>query len=279
MSAEAQTPVELHIVSDSTGETAARLVLALEAQFPEQPFEEVRHPRAESVEDLALAVNRARGRPAVMVYTLVEPGLREAMRQLCRRARVHYCDLLGHPIDSIARVSGVAAKMTPGARPPLDQTYFKRIEAIEFAVKYDDGVGGGLDEADIVLVGVSRTSKTPLSMYLGYLGHKAANVPVVMGIEPPRVLFEIDPLKIVGLTIDAERLAEIRSNRVATMGGSKRRYAKLLDVYEELDHAASVHRRLGCPVLDVSDLSVEETAMRVIRIVADRQRERNDARQ
>jgi regulator of PEP synthase PpsR (kinase-PPPase family) len=273
-----QAPVELHIISDSTGETAARLVLALEAQFPEQAFEEVRHPRVESVEDLALAVNRAKGRPAVMVYTLVEPGLREAMRQLCRRGRVHYCDLLGHPIDSIARVSGVAARMTPGARPPLDQTYFKRIEAIEFAVKYDDGVGSGLDEADVVLVGVSRTSKTPLSIYLGYLGHKAANVPVVRGIEPPAALFEIDPLKVVGLTIDAERLSEIRTNRVATMGGPKKRYAELLDVYEELEHATGIHRRLGCPVLDVSDLSVEETAMRVIKLVADRQHERDDAR-
>ena len=273
-----QPPVELHIVSDSTGETAARLVLALEAQFPEQAFEEVRHPRVESVDDLAVAVNRAKSRPAVMVYTLVEPGLREAMRQLCRRARVHYCDLLGHPIDSIARVSGVAARMTPGARPPLDQTYFKRIEAIEFAVKYDDGVGSGLDEADVVLVGVSRTSKTPLSIYLGYLGHKAANVPIVKGIEPPGLLFEIDPLKVVGLTIDAERLSEIRTNRVATMGGPKRRYAELLDVYEELDHATAVHRRLGCPVLDVSDLSVEETAMRVIKLVADRQHDRDSAR-
>jgi len=265
-------PVELHIVSDSTGETAARLVLALEAQFPEQSFEEIRHPRVESAEDLALAVNRAKGRPAVMVYTLVEPGLRGAMRQLCRSARVHYCDLLGHPIDSIARVSGASAQMTPGARPPLDQTYFKRIEAIEFAVKYDDGVGSGLDEADIVLVGVSRTSKTPLSIYLGYLGHKAANVPLVKGIEPPAALFEIDPSKVVGLTIDAERLSEIRTNRVAAMGGPKRRYAELLDVYEELEAAADMHRRLGCPVLDVSDLSVEETAMRAIRLVAERRR-------
>ena len=167
-----------------------------------------------------MAVATARGRPAVMVYTLVQPELRDAMRLLCRRARVHYCDLLGHPIDAIARVSGVAATMTPGARAPLDQTYFKRIEAIEFAVKYDDGVGSGLDEADIVLVGVSRTSKTPLSIYLGYLGHKAANVPVVQGIDPPPALFEIDPLKVVGLTIEAERLAEIRANRVAAMGGA-----------------------------------------------------------
>ncbi|HEY7380786.1 MAG TPA: pyruvate, water dikinase regulatory protein [Gaiella sp.] len=273
MSNERQ-PVELHIVSDATGETAARLVLALEAQFPEQPFEEIRHPRVETVEDLHIAVREARGRPAVMVYTLVEPALREAMRQLCRRARVHYCDLLGHPIDSIARVSGMAARMTPGARPPLDHTYFRRIEAIEFAVKYDDGVGGGLDEADLVLVGVSRTSKTPLSMYLGYLGYKAANVPIVTGVDPPKSLFEINPAKIVGLTIDAQRLAEIRELRVQSMGAPRRRYADLNAVYEELERAADVHRRLGCPVIDVSELSVEETAMRVVKLVDERWRNR-----
>jgi len=268
----ATTPVELHIVSDSTGETAAKLVLALEAQFPEQPFEEVRHSRVESVDDLALAVSRARGRPAVMVYTLVEPGLRDEMRRLCRSARVHYCDLLGHPIESISRVAGVAARMEPGARAPLDHTYFKRIEAIEFAVKYDDGVGGGLDEADVVLVGVSRTSKTPLSIYLGYLGYKAANVPIVKGVELPAALYEIDRAKIVGLTIDAQRLAEIREERVRSMGGSRRRYADLEAVYQELETAEVVHRGLGCPVIDVSELSVEETAMRIIRVVDHRQR-------
>src|SRR5436190_20556596 len=266
-------PVELHIVSDSTGETAARLVLALEAQFPDQPFVEVRHPRVENVEDLRIAVQQARGRPAVMVYTLVEPKLRDVMRQLCRRARVHYCDLLGHPIDSISRVAGVAARMEPGVRAPLDATYFKRIEAIEFAVKYDDGVGRGLDEADMVLVGVSRTSKTPLSIYLGYLGHKAANVPVVHGIELPSELFEIDPAKIVGLTIDAERLADIRTARVRSMGAPRRHYAELEEIYREMEEAAAVHRRLGCPVIDVTELSVEETAMRIIRFVERRHRQ------
>src|SRR5216110_1743127 len=134
-------PVELHIVSDSTGETAARLVQALEAQFPEQEFEEVRHPRCETVVDLERAVASARGHAAVVIYTLVDPELRDAMRRLCRRARVHYCDLLGHPIDAVARVSGQAAQMTPGARQPLDSGYFKRMAAIEFAVKYDDGMG------------------------------------------------------------------------------------------------------------------------------------------
>ena len=260
-------PVELHVVSDATGETAARLVQALEAQFPEQDFVEIRHPRIESEEDLHVAVSRMRGRPAVVVYTIVQPELREAMRTLCRRAKLHYCDLLGQPIEAVARVSGMAAKMTPGSRPPLNSAYFKRMEAIEFAVRFDDGVGRGLHDADIVLVGVSRTSKTPLSIYLGYLGHKAANVPVVKGIPPPAQLFEINVRKVVGLTIDPNRLAEIRRARVRTMGARNRQYAELTEIYDELEQATKLHRRLRCPVIDISELSIEETAHRVLRVV------------
>ncbi len=124
-----------------------------------------------------------------------------------------------------------------------------------------------------MLVGVSRTSKTPLSIYLGYLGHKAANIPIVKGVEPPVALFEIDPAKVVGLTIDANRLAEIREERVRSMGGPRQRYAGLEAVYEELEAAAAVHRRLGCAVIDVSELSVEETAMRIIKVVDNRRRQ------
>jgi [pyruvate, water dikinase]-phosphate phosphotransferase / [pyruvate, water dikinase] kinase len=269
----APQPVELHVVSDSTGETATRLVHALEAQFPDQAFEEIRHPMVETEDDLAAAVQRARGRPAVVVYTLVEPHLREAMRTLCRRARLHYCDLLGQPIEAVAKVSGTAARMQAGGRHSLDETYFRRMEAIEFAVKYDDGMVGGLNEADVVLVGVSRTSKTPLSIYLGYLGYRAANVPLVKGIDPPAELFEVDPTKVVGLKIDAKRLAEIRKNRSRRMGGANHQYSKLLEIYEELEQAESVQRKLGCPVIDTTELSIEETAARVIRLVEQRQAE------
>jgi regulator of PEP synthase PpsR (kinase-PPPase family) len=269
----ARQPVELHVISDSTGETAVRLVHALEAQFPDQEFEEIRHPRVETADELQLALNRAKGRPAVIVYTLVHPELREAARAVCRRYKLHYCDLLGHPIEAVARVAGVAAQMTPGARAPLDSTYFKRIAAIEFAVKYDDGVGAGLHEADIVLVGVSRTSKTPLSMYLGYLGYKTANVPVVKGIDPLSALFSVDAAKVVGLTIDAERLREIRRQRARRLGGDQRAYSELVEIYAELEEAESIHRRLGCPVIEISDLSIEETAQRVIRLVEQRRAE------
>jgi regulator of PEP synthase PpsR (kinase-PPPase family) len=261
-------PVELHVVSDATGETATRVVMAVEVQFPDLEFEVIRHPRVTCAEDIQLAAQRARGRRAVIVYTLVDPAYREQMRAICKRYRLHYCDLLGHPIEAVARVSGLPAKGEPGALPALDTSYFKRIEAIEFAVQADDGAAlQRVREADIVLVGVSRTSKTPISIYLGYLGYKAANVPLVKGIEPPPALFEIDPARIVGVTIRPELLAEIRERRVKDMRGPKRSYADPVEIYEELEHADAVFRRLGCPVIEVSTLAVEETAYRIVRIV------------
>ena len=258
--------VELHVVSDATGETATRVVAATEAQFPDQPFLTVRHPRVETVADLQLALARMEDRRAVVIFTLVEPTLRSAMRELCEEAGVDYCDLLSQPLEAVARLSGRKAEMRPRARPALDENYFKRIAAIEFAVKNDDGLGDQLRGADVVLVGVSRTSKTPLSIYLGYLGWKATNVPLVKGIEPPAELFEIDPGRIVGLTIDARRLAEIRTERIELMGGDPR-YADLNEIYEDLEHASAIHRKLGCPVIDVSELSIEEIALRIVRTV------------
>lgn len=271
----ADGPVEIHVVSDSTGETATRVVMAVERQFPELEFEVIRHPRITSADDLRLAATRARGpRAVVVVYTLVDPGYREAMRTLCRRYRLHYCDLLGHPIDAVARVSGLAPRGEPGARPVLDTSYFKRIEAIEFAVQADDGASvRRLDQADIVLVGVSRTSKTPLSIYLGYLGYKAANIPIVKGIEPPPELWDVEPARIVGVTLKPELLAAIRERRIRQMRSSARSYAELEDVYEELDQAEAIHRKLGCPVIEVSTLAIEETAHRIIRLVEGRLQE------
>ena len=119
-------------------------------------------------------------------------------------------------------------------------------------------------------MGVSRTSKTPLSIYLGYLGYKAANVPLVNGIEPPEGLFELNPARIVGLTLQPELLAEIRQRRVRDMRGSARTYATLEEIYEELEYAERIHRRLGCPVIEVSTLAIEETAHRIIRLVEQR---------
>src|SRR3712207_1045239 len=109
-------------------------------------------------------------------------------------------------------------------------------------------------------------------MYLGYLGYKTSNVPVVKGIDPPRELFDVDPMKVVGLTIDAERLAEIRSDRARRLGGNNRKYADLVEIYDELEAAEKLHRRLGCPVIEISELSIEETAARVLQVLEQRQR-------
>ena len=173
---------------------------------------------------------RARGRPAVVFYTLVKPELRDAMRaRVPARAR----PLLrpARPADRRGRRASRASRHRAARARARRSTpaYFRRIEAIEFAVRYDDGIGGGLDEADVVLVGVSRTSKTPLSMYLGNLGYKTANVPIVAGIEPPQDLFRINPVKVVGLTIDANRLGEIRTARARNFGGTARQYSELVE--------------------------------------------------
>ena len=161
------------------------------------------------------------------------------MRTLCRRARLHYCDLLAQPLARSRKVSGQVARMKPRARPPLNEAYFRRMSAIEFAVKHDDGVGAGLHGADIVLVGVSRTSKTPLSIYLGYLGYKTANVPLVKGIEPPTELFNDRPGE--GRRADDRRRAPLRhprSSAIRWMRGDHK-YASLLEIYEELDFAVA----------------------------------------
>jgi len=274
----AQGPVELHVISDATGETATRVVMAVERQFPDLEFQVIHHPRIVSAEDVELAARRARGRPAVVVFTLVDPGYREAMRNAGMRYQLHTVDLLRHPLEAVARVSGLQATMKPDPLPPLDAVYFGRVEAIEFAVQADDGVGARrLEEADVVLIGVSRTSKTPLSIYLGYLGYKAANVPIVNHIEPPEELWKVERSRLVGLTIEAERLAEIRARRAAQMGGGTQgEYASLGEILEELEYASELHKRLSCPVIDVTALAIEETAHRVIRLVESRRSEPNE---
>jgi [pyruvate, water dikinase]-phosphate phosphotransferase / [pyruvate, water dikinase] kinase len=264
--------LEIHIVSDSTGDTAARVARAAQSQFGDSEIELHRHARVKTREQLARAMEAAAGRRAAIFYTLVDPGLREAVIEISREHRLVALDVLGPALNAITTASGMQAMQVPGLQAPLDAQYFRRIAAIEFAVKHDDGTGSGLHEADVVLVGVSRTSKTPLSIYLGYLGYRTANVPLVKGIEPPAGLWSVDPSKVVGLTIDAGRLAEIRGERIRWMRGD-RSYASLAEIYDELEYAAKVHRKLKCPVIEVSELSIEEIALRIVRVVEERRRE------
>jgi len=268
-------PIEIHLISDSTGDTAARVARAAQTQFSGHPTALVRHPRVTTPEGLLRSFERIAGRPGVAIfYTLIDRELRQLTVEICTREAIASCDLLGPPLEALQIASGDEAELVPGRPVVLDADYFKRIAAMEFAVKHDDGLAGeGLAEAEIVLIGVSRTGKTPLSMYLGYLGYKTANVPLVRGIEPPAALFKIDRHKIVGVAIDPERLARIRGRRLRSIGSrgtSRDGYADLERIYEELEEAAAVQRRLGCPVIDVTNIAVEESANRVIALIEER---------
>jgi [pyruvate, water dikinase]-phosphate phosphotransferase / [pyruvate, water dikinase] kinase len=247
---------------------------AAQSQFDDFQTELIRHARVTSREGLARALEAAVGRRAAVFYTLVDPGLREAIMDLARQHRIAILDVLGPALNAISTASGMVAMHEPGRHGALDAQYFRRIAAIEFAVKHDDGRStDDLRNADIILVGVSRTSKTPTSMHLGYMGYMAANIPIVKGVDPPPALFQVEPWKVVGLTIEAERLAEIRRRRVrAIAAGSGARYADLSEIYEELDQTEKLHRRLGCPVIDVSRLAIEECAARCAELVEERRR-------
>lgn len=272
-------PVEIHIISDSTGDTASRVARAVQAQFSSSPVSIVRHPRVTTVAGLQAVFAKLSGQARTTVFfTLIDRDLRQQATELCERHGLPACDLLGAPLEALQQASGDEAELVPGRPVALEMDYFKRVAAMEFAVKHDDGLSGeGLDEADIVIVGVSRTGKTPLSMYLGYLGYKTANTPLVPGVEPPAQLFRVDRSKIVGLTIDPERLQRIRGRRLRAMGGRARdSYADLAKILEEIDDCTSVFRKLGCPVIDVSNLAVEESALRVINLVEERSRAEGD---
>jgi regulator of PEP synthase PpsR (kinase-PPPase family) len=272
-------PVEIHIISDSTGDTASRVARAAQAQFSSSPVSIVRHPRVTTVAGLQAVFAKLSGQARTTVFfTLIDRDLRQQATELCELHGLPGCDLLGAPLEALQQASGDEAELVPGRPVALEMDYFKRVAAMEFAVKHDDGLSGeGLNEADIVIVGVSRTGKTPLSMYLGYLGYKTANTPLVPGVEPPAQLFRVDRSKIVGLTIDPERLQRIRGRRLRAMGGRARdSYADLAKILEEIDDCTSVFRKLGCPVIDVSNLAVEESALRVINLVEERSRAEGD---
>ena len=233
------TPIEIHLFSDSTGDTAARVARAAQTQFSGHRTTVVRHPRVTTLDDLVSHYGRVASRSGVVIfYTLVDRELRARARGAVPARRDAALRPAGPPLEALAAAAGHEADLAPGRPIGLDADYFRRIAAMEFVVKHDDGLNGeGLEDADIVLIGVSRTGKTPLSMYLGFQGYKTANVPLVRGIEPPGKLFQIDRAVIVGLTIEAERLAQIRGRRIGNLAGAHSRdgYAELNRIHEELD--------------------------------------------
>ncbi|GAA1732305.1 pyruvate, water dikinase regulatory protein [Isoptericola hypogeus] len=273
--------VVIHVVADSTGDTGARVARAVQPQYPGQDVVVVRHPRLHSQEGLDDVVDQLRAEPAeaVVFCTVVDETLHAQVLDRCAELGIPCADLLTPALDAVtARTGATPARLVQPVGLAAD--YFERIHAMEFAVAHDDGhvTDASLEEAQVVLVGASRTGKTPLSMYLGYLGYRTANIPLVAGLAPPPVLSRVAAWKVVGLTIDPERLLTIRRRRVALMGagghdaGRLGGYADLARIYDELDEISSVQRRLGCPVLDTTSLALEEAAGRIIELVTARRR-------
>lgn len=263
--------ITIHILSDSIGETADAVARATSAQFPRGTFRVERLPKVSTPEQLREIVGTHCGDQCIFFFTLAEGPLRDEMMLCIEERRVKAVDILGPGVELLASVSGVEPQSVVGAYRLPDEAYFDRIEAMEFAIKHDDGQHPeGLLEADVVLIGVSRTSKTPLSMYLASKGFRAANVPLVPSSAPPEELFEVDPRRVFGLISSVETLTDIRSKRMDELGAYVPGYAERERVELELEDARALMRGIGCLVVRTDNRAIEETAQDIIRYLKGR---------
>lgn len=247
------------VISDSLGDTACEVVLAASGQFDEGAFRVLRLPKVTSVEQVKSFVGPrvdADHRDIAVFHTIVDPALRARVLDYLGMLHIRSVDLIGPTPKGIA---GVIHK--------TDDRYFHRIEAMEYFVEHDDGRGcDDLSGADIVLLGVSRASKTPLSMYLAYQGYKVANVPLAHGMEPPKSIYEVDPMRLFGLISTVDVISEIRDSRLGddyarAVAGS---YAEPESVRSELEEARALMKRLGCFVVRTDGKAIEESAAEII---------------
>jgi regulator of PEP synthase PpsR (kinase-PPPase family) len=252
----------IFICSDAIGETAEAVAKATLRQFNSDHVKIRRYGYVKTEEEINHIVTEASLHRGFIAYTLVQPELREMMREQAIRMGVRAVDVMGPMLQAYIDTFDDAPKRQPGLLHELDEDYFRKIEAIEFAVKYDDGKDvRGLLQADIVLVGVSRTSKTPLSIFLAHKGIKAANYPIIPEIKPPEELTGLKNKVVVGLTMSAEHLLKIRTERLKSMGlPHQAKYATITRINEELAYASQLMISLNCPIIDVTEKAIEETA-------------------
>lgn len=262
--------LDIYIISDSLGETGALVAKAAISQFKTQDYRIKRFPYIHKLDELKTILSEASLKQnTVIVYTIVDETLVNYIREFTTHMGILAIDIMNPIIEALEDRLHLPASREPGIIRKLDDDYFSRVAAIEFAVKYDDGKDPeGLEKAELVLVGVSRTSKTPLSMYLANRNIKVANVPLVIEVKPPQALFEIPSTKIIGLTNAPEKLNEIRVERLKALGlerGSS--YATYERILDELEYADKIMKRIGCPIIDVSNKAIEETAEVILNFV------------
>ena len=266
------TRFHLHLVSDSTGETVHSVARACLVQFDDaQPIEHV-WSMVRTRNQIERAIAGVEANPGVVLFTLVNDVLRQLLQQGCRRLQVPAIPVLDPVIAALAAYLHRRSRNVPGMQHLLDNEYFARIDAMTFALNHDDGQSSwGLDDADVCLVGVSRTSKTPTCLYLANRGVKAANVPFVPGVPlPPELINAKRPL-IVGLTNEAERLIQLRRNRLSLLHqDDTTEYTDIEAVRAEVREARRVFSERHWPVIDVTRRSIEETAAAIMQLLARR---------
>lgn len=258
----------LYLMSDATGETVEHVVRAALSQFKGLEVSLHKYGNLRTPADIIQAIERVAKTPGLIVYTLVNAELTQLLRNEVAHHGLEAVDLINPLIYKLSDLFAISPQEEPGLLYQINAEYYKRVEAVNYTVKQDDGQElRNLCKADLVLVGVSRTSKTPLSMYLAHKGYKVANVPLVKGIAPPQELFQLDQRKVIGLIIDVQRLVELRSARLRTLRQSPRgSYADYEEVEEELEACRQLFRRNPeWQVVDVTHKSVEESASEILR--------------
>jgi regulator of PEP synthase PpsR (kinase-PPPase family) len=256
-------------VSDATGTTAERVLQAALTQFAPDRVTITRFGGVRTPAEIQEIVKQAAKKKGFIVHTFVSDELRAFILREGREESVATIDLMGPLLARLSELLATKPKAQPGLFNPFDPAYLQRIEAIDFTVRHDDGRNiHELDLADIVLVGVSRTSKTPLSFYLGYRGWKVANVPLALGVEPPKALFLLPRRRGVGLVVHPERLSDLRRVRASRIGTRAKGYADLDYIRREMEFAYQIFdRRRDWPLVDVSSKSIEEAAVEVVALL------------
>lgn len=259
----------IHVVSDSLGETAEKVTRAAAEQFGRTNYRLVKHTNIVSREQAKKIIEEALEDNSIIVFTTVVDMVRRELIGGCKANNIVYVDILEPALVKFQEFLGMEPLNEIGLLHRLDDRYYEKVEALEFAVKYDDGRDPrGILEADIVILGISRTSKTPLCMYLAMKNLKVANVPLLPEVKVPEEIYKISPKKLIGLTNDVSRLNEIRLERLRSLGlKDDALYADSSRIIEEIKYATDIMNEIGCPIINVSHKAIEETANLIEKII------------
>ena len=263
--------LRIYVISDSIGETGELIAKATVKQFESKNYEILRFPYYNSVEKIEPVFEEMLDYDRkILIYTNVERKTREFIEKRTKELNIPTVDVMGPPLRAMESCLGYPPLREPGLIRRLDENYFRKVEAIEFAVKYDDGKDPrGIEDADILLLGISRTSKTPLSMYLANKLYKVCNIPLVPEVPVPLEVYKKDPKKVVGLIARPDKIYSIREERLKALGlESSTKYANIDRIEEEIRYSTRVMNEIKCPIIDVSYKAIEETAELIIGYIS-----------